>query len=943
MFAMVLIGLFFIFSYSIGNVAAAASNDTIFVNSSSGNDSWDGQLAIWNGTSGPKATIEGGTSTVQSGGTVYIADGVYNENNISIIKNMNIEGQNQQSTIINGNHINSIFIIQPGITVTINNLTLTNGASPNGAGIFNNGNLTLLNSSFIDDNSTLMMGGGHGGAVFNNNGNITVEDCNFLNNSADYGGAISLNGGTVIVNDSNFLNNTGLWGGAFYLINGGVLTINGSNFTGNSAESEGGAIMNLGIVTVTSSTFQDNTAILGGVIYCCFVANLHFNSIVDNTPNPGVEINTYAGMGTIDASLNWWGSNSGPSGSYTNVTVSPWLVFNVTANPTSITTNNSTITADLLHDSNGTIHDPVNGCVPDGIPIIFNSSLGTIISPVSTLNGIASSNLESGNMPGIATVSAILDNQTLQTTVLIDILPTANANPVSGSYNTTQLITLNMNEPGTIYYTLDGSNPTTSSSIYTNPINITTSTILNYFAVDLAGNQSPIYTNTYTIDTIPPTASDNLTSGQYNTSQNVSLNMSEDGTIYYTTDGSTPTNNSNTYTDPIPITTNTTLKYLAIDLAGNQSPIYTENYTIVPTANINPAGGIYNSNQIVTLNMSELGAIYFTFDGSNPTTSSYKYKNPITLTSNTTLKYIAIDLAGNQSPIYTNTYTIDTIPPTASSNPPGGFYDSPKIITLNMSEPGTIYFTLDGSNPSTSSSEYYTPITITTTTDLKYLAVDLANNMSPIYSDTYTIDTIPPTIKTINPTNNELNILPNKVITITFNEPIKAGNMDIVLINSKGITTPITTSISGNILTINHNELLINGKYSLTLHTGSITDLAGNNLALCGSSFTVDSIPPTVKTVIPAKNAINIPTTPVIKFNFSESIKFGKTPWIEFKSSTGKVIPFTSYISGNTLNIIPKSPLAYHTSYTIILHSNCVTDIAGNGLVVCSTKFVTKF
>ena len=124
MFAMVLIGLFFIFSYSIGNVAAAASNDTIFVNSSSGNDSWDGQLAIWNGTSGPKATIEGGTSTVQSGGTVYIADGVYNENNISIIKNMNIEGQNQQSTIINGNHINSIFIIQPGITVTINNFDI---------------------------------------------------------------------------------------------------------------------------------------------------------------------------------------------------------------------------------------------------------------------------------------------------------------------------------------------------------------------------------------------------------------------------------------------------------------------------------------------------------------------------------------------------------------------------------------------------------------------------------------------------------------------------------------------------------------------------------------------------------------------------------------------------------------------------------------------------
>ena len=61
----------------MGNVSAAPG-DVIYVNGS-GNDSWDGQLAVWNGTSGPKASIKNATGTVDNGGTVNIADGIYSE------------------------------------------------------------------------------------------------------------------------------------------------------------------------------------------------------------------------------------------------------------------------------------------------------------------------------------------------------------------------------------------------------------------------------------------------------------------------------------------------------------------------------------------------------------------------------------------------------------------------------------------------------------------------------------------------------------------------------------------------------------------------------------------------------------------------------------------------------------------------------------------------
>ncbi len=71
---------------------------------------------------------------------------------------------------------------------------------------------------------------------------------------------------------------------------------------------------------------------------------------------------------------------------------------------------------------------------------------------------------------------------------------------------------------------------------------------------------------------------------------------------------------------------------------------------------------------------------------------------------------------------------VDNVAPTASASPTGNYYNTAKTVTINKSESGTIYYTLDGTKPTTSSTKYTGPMSITSTKTLKYLVVDLAGN-----------------------------------------------------------------------------------------------------------------------------------------------------------------------------------------------------------------------
>jgi hypothetical protein len=240
--------------------------------------------------------------------------------------------------------------------------------------------------------------------------------------------------------------------------------------------------------------------------------------------------------------------------------------------------------------------------------------------------------------------------------------------PAPGTYSPSQTVTLSDTNPAaTIYYTLDGTTPTTSSPVYNNtPILVTATTTIQAIAAVSGYNNSAVAGGTYTIlpQATAPTFSP--APGNYNSPQPVSLFDTTPGAaIHYTTDGSMPTAMSPTYSSAITVSATTTIQAIAVANNYGNSPVASGTYTIssqtTATPMISPTPGTYNSPQLVTLSDTTAGAvIYYTTDGLPPTTSSsiYNPSYPIPVDATTTIEAIAVASGYKNSAVASSAYTI---------------------------------------------------------------------------------------------------------------------------------------------------------------------------------------------------------------------------------------------------------------------------------------------
>jgi hypothetical protein len=242
-----------------------------------------------------------------------------------------------------------------------------------------------------------------------------------------------------------------------------------------------------------------------------------------------------------------------------------------------------------------------------------------------------------------------------------------------------------------------------------------------------------------------------VAAGTYTSAQTVTITDATSGaTIYYTTDGSTPTANSTAYTAPVVISTSGTLQAIAIISGSTPSAVTSAAYVIATAATsaatpvFSVAAGTYSTAQTVSITDATSGAtIYYTTNGSTPTTSSTKYTGAITVSSTETLEAIATATNYTTSGVATATYTINTVAATPTLSVATGTYTSAQTVTIADATSGaTIYYTTNGSTPTTSSTKYTGAITVSSTETIEAIAGGTNYTTSGVATATYTINTV---------------------------------------------------------------------------------------------------------------------------------------------------------------------------------------------------------
>ena len=213
-----------------------------------------GATRVWWVEQGSVLTLQ--NLAVMNGYVYYdYGAGLYNDGSVSII-----------NSTISSNHAETYYgggIYNLG-TLTVTDSILSENSAGRGGAIYNEfeATFTVLNSTLTDNYSS-----GSGGGIYNNNGAsaTTLVNITLTENNANWGGGI-YSFGTLTITNGIISDNDAVDGGGIYT-NYGNLTVINSTIHGNSASYNGGGILNVGYTTtIINSTLSNNSAELGGGI-----------------------------------------------------------------------------------------------------------------------------------------------------------------------------------------------------------------------------------------------------------------------------------------------------------------------------------------------------------------------------------------------------------------------------------------------------------------------------------------------------------------------------------------------------------------------------------------------------------------------------------------------------------------------------------------------------
>ena len=365
----------------------------------------------------------------------------------------------------------------------------------------------------------------------------------------------------------------------------------------------------------------------------------------------------------------------------------PVIAFDRTTGEASITTTTSW--PSIYYTTDGTTPSSTNGTLYEGP---FTLTEQTTVKAIVTKAGYTDSEV---------------------TTLTIGKVATPTIQQETGTHN----ISITTKTPGaTIYYTIDGTTPTTSSTLYTGASEELGGKPIKAIAVKDNMINSDIGEGEIDIRCATPAISfDNITSM-------VSITCGTEGsTIHYTTNNSEPTATSTAYSVPFSVTSPTTVKAIATHVTLDPSVVAELVIPQVATPTIQN-----NGSNAVSITTETVGAtIYYTTDGSTPTTSSTKYTVPLTENiSNVTINAIAVKEGMVTSAVVSNAVKLQCAAPDIARSGNDGFTISCSFPTSGV----TIYYTTNGTTPTTSSSSISPGAIVPCTLPITVKAMAVATN-----------------------------------------------------------------------------------------------------------------------------------------------------------------------------------------------------------------------
>ena len=335
-------------------------------------------------------------------------------------------------------------------------------------------------------------------------------------------------------------------------------------------------------------------------------------------------------------------------------------------------------------------------------------------------------------------------------------ITSTNGFTVTVTYSSTKALTLQIGDETAQTGTTTGANSQAGTGA-----TVTATTTSKSTSFTISAGSATTYVSSIVITPTPGSATPTCdtptfspSAGTYGSAQNVTITTeTEDATIYYTTDGATPTTSSSVYSSAITVSETQTIKAIAVKDGLDNSSVASATYTIV---NLTHAGtsedpysvadartaidanygktGVYATgivSEIVTAYDSGFGNITFDIIDQGGSNTLRAYRCGGTDASDVTVGDVVV-VSGNLT-LYNDIYEFSQgcelvslvhKPAVPTFSPAAGAVVSGTPVTLAcLTDGATIYYTTDGSTPTTSSSVYSSAITVTENMTIKAIAV----------------------------------------------------------------------------------------------------------------------------------------------------------------------------------------------------------------------------